>query len=484
MDFKKSKSFLIKLALIYCAFVLMIYAVAQEQFRRTPVTSDALTPSGIIGEITDGVTVRQRLEIPVDQLDSLSIMPFTYGQAASGNVLFALETEDGTEIAQSTVDASTFKEASYTAITFDEPISGYRGETLTLVVTTQGCAPGQAIGLYTGNSIAAGRFDIAQSFDERYYYTVNGEAGMGRLCVKLAGVNVLTFYKIYWFIVAGVLAILVALCLLWWKGAKKGRNNPLVAVCLLYTRYGFLVRQLVSRDFKTKYKRSVLGMLWSFLNPLLTMAVQYLVFSFLFANSIENFTVYLMSGIVFFSFFSEAVSMGMTSITGNAALIKKVYMPKYIYPISRIFSSLVNFSLTLVPLFLVVIVTGVPLRPSLLLLLFDILCLLGFTTGMSLILSTAMTFFQDTQFLWGVVSMLWMYLTPIIYPVSIISPRLLPFFRMNPLYQYITFARTCIIDGISPAPISYLWCILSAAVTLLTGILVFKRHQNQFILHL
>lgn len=484
MDFKKSKAFLIKLAIIYWVFVLVIYAVAHEQFRYTPVTSETLTPSSTVGEITDEVVVRQRIDVTVDSLERVSVMTGTYGQTAAGTVVFILEDGDGQAVWQTSADASTLVDGGYTTITLDGPLSGYRGESLVLAVTTQGCAPETPITLYMGNSITTGRFDISQSIAVEDRYSVNGELGMGRVCVRLSGMNELSFYKTYWIIVGGAFLVAAALCAVWWKGAKNGYNNPVVAVCLLYTRYGFLIRQLVSRDFKTKYKRSVLGMLWSFLNPLLTMAVQYLVFSLLFASSIENFTVYLMSGIVFFSFFSEAVSMGMTSITSNAALIKKVYMPKYIYPITRIFSSLINFSLTLVPLFLVVIATGTPLRPSLLLLLFDILCLLGFATGMSLILSTAMTFFQDTQFLWGVVSMLWMYLTPIFYPDSIISPRLLPFYHMNPLYQYITFARTCIIDGISPTPISYLWCMLSAAVALLLGILIFKRHQNQFVLQM
>lgn len=270
----------------------------------------------------------------------------------------------------------------------------------------------------------------------------------------------------------------------WWRLAKQGKNNPLVAVCTLYTRYAFLIKQLVSRDFKTKYKRSVLGMAWSFLNPLLTMSVQYIVFSTLFKSDIPNYPVYLLSGIVFFNFFSEAVSMGMTSITGNASLIKKVYMPKYIYPVSRILSSLINFALAILPLFLVMLFTGTAFRLSLLLLAFDILCLLGFVMGMGLLLTTAMTFFQDTQFLWGVVSMMWMYLTPVFYPESIIPAKFLTLYHMNPMYQYITFARICIIDGVSPEPMAYLWCIVSSLVVLALGVVAFKKNQDKFVLYL
>ena len=130
------------------------------------------------------------------------------------------------------------------------------------------------------------------------------------------------------------------------------------------------------------------------------------------------------------------------------------------------------------------IITGVKFKFSLLLLIFDVLCLLGFVLGMMLILSTSMTFFQDTQFLWGVVSMLWMYFTPLFYTENIIPSSMLTVFHMNPLYQYITFARTCIIDGVSPEPMSYLWCLLSSTIVLIIGLFVFKKNQDKFVLYI
>ena len=130
------------------------------------------------------------------------------------------------------------------------------------------------------------------------------------------------------------------------------------------------------------------------------------------------------------------------------------------------------------------IITGLEFKASLLLLIFDVLCLLGFILGMMLILSTSMTFFQDTQFLWSVVSMIWMYCTPLFYTESIIPNNLLTIFHMNPMYQYISFARTCIIDGISPEPISYLWCLLSSVIVLAVGLFVFKKNQDKFVLYI
>ena len=484
MDFKKSKKLLAILAACYWALVLVVDLVAGDQFHYTAVTSDALSASASIGELVDGMTVTQTVTMPAEKTTGLELLAGTYGRANSGMLHLVLTNEAGESVLTQDVDVGTLANGRYTAIPLTSSLETQRGGTYMLTLSTTGCVPGNAVTLYCGNTVMAGRFDIVQNIADADRYVINGEPGIGKLCVKVNGVKTLSFYKVYWLIVAGAFAVIAACCAYWWKQAKRGKNNPLVSISTLYTRYAFLIKQLVSRDFKTKYKRSVLGMAWSFLNPLLTMSVQYIVFSTLFKSDIPNYPVYLLSGIVFMNFFNEAVSMGMTSITGNASLIKKVYMPKYIYPVSRILSSLVNFALAILPLFLVMIFTGTSFRPSLLLLVFDILCLLGFVTGMGLLLTTAMTFFQDTQFLWGVVSLMWMYLTPVFYPESIIPAKLLTLYHMNPMYQYITFARICIIDGVSPEPMAYLWCIVSSLVVLALGIITFKKNQDKFVLYL
>lgn len=484
MDFKRSKRLMAIWAACYWILAVTIYLVAGQQFHYTAVTSDALSATTTVGELVDGLTITQRLIAPAESLTGFDLMAATYGRSNTGTLHAVFTNNAGEVVAAKDIDIATLPESKYFTISLDSVAQVQAGDPLTLTLTTTGCMPGNAITIYCGDTIVAGRFDIVQSISEADRYTINGVPGAGKLCVKVNCIRTLTFYRDYWLIIGGAFAALALLCLYWWRGAKDGRNNPLVAVCMLFTRYGFLIRQLVSRDFKTKYKRSALGMAWSFLNPLLTMSVQYVVFSTLFQSDIPNYPVYLLSGIVFFNFFSEAVSMGMTSITGNASLIKKVYMPKYIYPVSRILSSLVNFALAIIPLLLVMLITGTTFTPALLLLIFDMLCLLGFVTGMSLLLTTAMTFFQDTQFLWGVVSMMWMYLTPLFYPESIIPAQFLTVYHMNPMYQYITFARICIIDGVSPEPMAYLWCILSSVVVLGLGILTFKRHQDKFVLYL
>ena len=484
MDFQRSKRLMAIWAACYWILAVTIYLVAGQQFHYTAVTSDALSATTTVGELVDGLTITQRLIAPAESLTGFDLMAATYGRSNTGTLHAVFTNNAGEVVAAKDIDIATLPESKYFTISLDSVAQVQAGDPLTLTLTTTGCMPGNAITIYCGDTIVAGRFDIVQSISEADRYTINGVPGAGKLCVKVNCIRTLTFYRDYWLIIGGAFAALALLCLYWWRGAKDGRNNPLVAVCMLFTRYGFLIRQLVSRDFKTKYKRSALGMAWSFLNPLLTMSVQYVVFSTLFQSDIPNYPVYLLSGIVFFNFFNEAVSMGMTSITGNASLIKKVYMPKYIYPVSRILSSLVNFALAIIPLLLVMLITGTAFTPALLLLIFDMRCLLGFVTGMSLLLTTAMTFFQDTQFLWGVVSMMWMYLTPLFYPESIIPTQFLTIYHMNPMYQYITFARICIIDGVSPEPMAYLWCILSSVVVLGLGILTFKRHQDKFVLYL
>lgn len=483
MNLEKSKRFLAILAVCYWLMMITIGLVAGDQFRSTAVTGDAMSPALTVGEIVDGITVTQQVQSPAEKIVAVDLLVDTYGRTNTGTLQLQVHDLQGNLLGEASGDVSGFANAQYVRLAMDTPVQTREGESLVLTLEAPGAEAGNAVSVYYGTSIAAGRVNVPQQLEENERFALSGEIGAGKLCVKLNGINEhIAVLYCFWAITITIFVIFCFLCVKWWREAKQGRGNPLVSVCTLYFRYSFLLKQLVSRDFKNKYKRSVLGMLWSVLNPLLTMSVQYVVFSTLFKSDTENYPVYLLTGIVFFNYFSEAISQGMMSIMGNASLIKKVYVPKYIYPISKVMSSLVNFGLAFLPLFVVMIVTGIRFRPALLLLVFDILCLLCFVTGMVLILTVAMTFFQDTQFLWNVVSMIWMYLTPIFYTESIIPQNMLTVYRMNPMYQYIMFARTCIIDGVSPAPANYLWCILSAAVVLLLGIAAFRKNQDKFVL--
>ena len=225
-------------------------------------------------------------------------------------------------------------------------------------------------------------------------------------------------------------------------------------------------------------------MFWSFLNPLLTMTVQYFVFSTIFKSDIPNYAVYLLVGIVTFNFFSEACGMSLTSIIGNSGLITKVYVPKYIYPLTRVMSSVVNLVISLIPLLLVSLVTGLQMHRAVILALYFLLCVVIFSLGLGLLLSSAMVFFRDAQFLWNVLNMIWMYATPIFYPESILPEKFRIILKLNPLYHFLKNTRLCILDGISPEPAVYIQCLLMALGALLVGALVFRRTQDRFVLYL
>ena len=193
-----------------------------------------------------------------------------------------------------------------------------------------------------------------------------------------------------------------------------------------YKKYGFLMKQLVSRDFKVKYKRSVLGIFWSLLYPVLTMAVMALVFTnmFKFSTPGVNYLAYLMSGLVIFNYFSEASNLAMSSVVANFSLINKVYIPKYIFPISKCLFVGINFLLTLIPLYAIILLTGTGINIYHLLLPYAFICLFLFTVGFGLILATVSVFLRDMFYIYGVVITLWTYMTPIMYDISIISVSL------------------------------------------------------------
>lgn len=249
-------------------------------------------------------------------------------------------------------------------------------------------------------------------------------------------------------------------------------------------KYRFLLGQLVSRDFKTRYKRSVLGVLWSMLNPLLTMCVQYLVFSNLFRFDVDNYAVYLLIGTVTFNFFSEATQAALTSITGSASLITKVYIPTYIFPVSKVLSSCINLCFSTLALYFIIFLQGVPLTWYHLLIPVLYLALIGFSCGMGLILSALMVYFRDVQFLYGVIVVLWMYLTPLFYPVDIIPEQYMTLYSLNPMYQYVDFFRTLVLEGAMPSLASFGWCFGYAALFLLVGFLLFRKLKKNFILYI
>lgn len=249
-------------------------------------------------------------------------------------------------------------------------------------------------------------------------------------------------------------------------------------------KYKWLLQELISRDLKIKYRRSFLGYFWSILNPLMLMTVLTIVFSHMFRFAIPNYPVYLLAGQLVFSFFVEATNASMEAILSCASLIKKVYLPKYIFPLSKTLSSLTNFGFSIIALFIVVLVTKPVLYLTIILLPLFIIYLFVFTIGVSLIVSTLVVFFRDTYYLYGVFLTALNYLTPIFYPVNILPPWLQKLLFLNPLYNYITMFRNIVLYGKWPTLTEHMICIIFSVGVLLLGCYIFNKNQKDFILYM
>ena len=251
-----------------------------------------------------------------------------------------------------------------------------------------------------------------------------------------------------------------------------------------FSKYKYLLFELVTRDVKIKYRRSALGYLWSLLNPLLTMIVVSTVFSFVFKQDIENFPIYLLTGQIMFQFFAESTNMAMGAILQNASLMKKVYIPKYIFPISKVMSCSVSFVFSLAALFIVMLFTGTGVSWSILLLPFPIICVFLFSVGIGLILSVYAVYFRDLLHLYGVFTTMFMYLTPIFYPVSALPDWVKTIISFNPLYHFISSMRTIVLDRAVPSGENIVLCIFFALASVAIGATVFHKKQAQFVLYI
>lgn len=245
-----------------------------------------------------------------------------------------------------------------------------------------------------------------------------------------------------------------------------------------------LMKELVKRDLKVKYRRSILGYLWSLLNPLLMMCVMSFVFSTIFQSTVPNFPLYLICGQTLWSFFNESTNMAMFSVLQNGALIKKVYIPKFIFPISRVLSSFVTMSFSLVAILIVMLFTRAQVYWTILLFSVPLVFLFIFCCGIGLILSALATYFRDITHLYGVLTLAWMYATPIFYDPAILPDNVRGVLEWNPMYHFITFFRSLIVYGQIPEGNVWLICICSSLAVLAVGLVVFKKLQKNFILYI
>ena len=248
----------------------------------------------------------------------------------------------------------------------------------------------------------------------------------------------------------------------------------------LFRKNSFLFSELVKRDFKKKYKRTYLGMLWSVLSPLLTLLVMSIVFKQFFGRTVEHYTIYLFCGNIVFSFFNDATSGGMSSLMANASIFTKVNVPKYLFLFSRNISSLINFGLTLAVFFVFCIFDGITFTFGFLLLIVPILCLIVFNLGMGLILSVLYVFFRDMQYLWSVFTMLLMYMSAIFYTTDGFG-EYEKLFLLNPVFVYIKYFRTIVIDNALPSIECNLLAVGYAVIAFAIGAIIYKKFNHKFL---
>ena len=465
---------------IYLLSVVGFYAIAHRQLNYRVDEINALLGENITQELVTGDIVEQNIYVATDMLATLRIQFATYGRENTGSVALRV-LDNGRILKEEIVPIGEIKDDLF-EVSFSEPLQNVKNKMLTLQIESLDSSLGTSIGLWYGTKLDMGKVELPAEISENELLRYNEKILPGKLIYEMEGVTKLSFGENYPYYCVIGFVIIASYCLLLLYCSKKNIKSFTLQMLQELRQYYFLIEQLVGRDFKTKYKRSVLGVLWSFLNPLLTMSVQYIIFSTLFQSTIPNFAVYLLIGIVCFSYFSEATSIALNSIVGNASLINKVFVPKYIYPLSSVASSTINLLLSFIPLLIVLFITKTKITSAVLLLPFGILCLIMVSLGIGMFLASIMVFFRDTQFLWNVLSMLWMYMTPIFYPEDIIPNEFLTIYKMNPLYHIIRFMRCILINGVSPEPKAYLLCLLVSLIPLLIGVTVFRHTQDKFVL--
>ena len=261
--------------------------------------------------------------------------------------------------------------------------------------------------------------------------------------------------------------------------------NKMKTRCQVLYNYRYLIKQLVTKDIKLKYRRSFLGYVWSVLNPLMVMVVMYLVFSKMFRFNIDNYSAYLIIGQTLFTFMTEATNQAIFSITGNGPLLKKVYDPKYVFTLSKVTSSLVNLVFSLGAMIIVFVITKVQFSWAMLFFPVILMEVYIFSLGLGLFLAEAAVFFRDIQYIYNVLTTAWMYLTPIFYPMEQLPESVQKAIKIfNPMYQYITQFRTISLHQTLPAAGDVVYGFAIAFVFLIVGSWAFIRKQDDFILYI
>lgn len=244
-------------------------------------------------------------------------------------------------------------------------------------------------------------------------------------------------------------------------------------------QYMFVIKELVSREIKRKYARSYLGVLWSVLSPLLSMAVMSMIFSTIFKRSIENFPIYYLTGSIFWNLFTGATNAAMTALVDNKSMLVKVKLPMLVFPLSRCCTALANFGYSLIAYLVMLIVFRIKPNAYMPLVLLFAAGLFLFSLGISYILSILYVLFGDIKHLYSVILTIWMYLCAIFYPVSSTSPAMQEVIIRNPVYNYIVCARKCMMEAAPPSCEEWARLFVWSIGVFIVGRYYFGKMQNR-----
>lgn len=486
---KKMK--VIFLALVFIILICstnIIYQKYVENFNKIPQyisDNDTVTKDLTLDPITSNQKIVQVLNFQDsnNSIAGLGLCFATYGRENQSKVLIKI-TDDITSkvMLNKSIDAKELKDNEYYNIMFDEPCKTNK---LTVEITSDTEKSDQAVTLWLTDSSHKTARGITLATNDNELYRNNNRLD-GSICTNTIYVSLPMEKQKFiplWILISlllvlmlYVIVIIIVNYVILIKNSKRYLAN--------FKQYLPLLKELVIKEIKLKYKRSSLGFAWSILNPLLMMWVMTIVFSTLFKSNIKNFPVYLILGQVVFNFYSEATNAAMGSIIAGTSLINKVYIPKYIFPMSKVLSSLVNLLFSVVAVIIVIIVTKVNITTAIFLFPLGILYVTVFALGIGFILSTCTVFFRDIIHLYGVVLLAWTYLTPIFYPIDIIPKEFISIAKANPMYCFITYFRQIVLEGTIPNIGLNMICMLYALLALIIGTIVFYRNQDKFILHL
>ncbi len=249
-----------------------------------------------------------------------------------------------------------------------------------------------------------------------------------------------------------------------------------------YYYFNYLL-ELIKKDFKKKYYKSTLGVVWTILNPLMMMIVVSIVFSTLFKRSIPNFPVYYFSGTLLMSFFTGSTNQALGSISGNYTIITKMRVPKYMFPLAMVGNNFITLLFSLIPLIGIMIYTKVQFTPYIFIFPIVLIQIFLFTVGVSLILAAYSVIFRDLKHLYGILITILQYITPLFYPIDIIPQRFVFLWELNPLYIYISIARSSLLYGVMPTEKMILSATFYSILILITGFVCFRSQENKFLIH-